>query len=185
MSYRRVEAVVVVLKWWYPTKSLRAGAVLGLSAIAGLGASVVIATAAAAPNTPHVAPPAPPPALSSAPSPQNSDVPGIAAIRPSLPDSGPQSPRISNADAAAFVMAHPPSETNTGAVRVSHVDFVTAAQLKTEGWDTGLADQRLLCRVQIEGTFTFPAPPGWHTRSGSVVYELFDARTGNLLLLKG
>ena len=55
---------------------------------------------------------------------------------------------------------------------------------RLNGASTGLPDDTPLCYVELTGDFTFSGPPGAepHFARG---FEVFDAKTGNLLLAGG
>ncbi|MHB8644604.1 MAG: hypothetical protein ACYDAR_02310 [Thermomicrobiales bacterium] len=44
-----------------------------------------------------------------------------------------------------------------------------------------MSPKRLLCYVQMRGTFTLGAPPPGHVGTNHTAYYFFDALTGNYL----
>ena len=114
----------------------------------------------------------------------NLDPVGIAAIRPTAGPQGPSVPAFTADDARAYVAAHPIPQAQGRPYSVTRVSFLSSGVVNTQlGVAAGVDDSRLLCVVELHGTFTMPkfpaGPPG---PTVSTYYQLFDARTGNLLL---
>lgn len=75
---------------------------------------------------------------------------------------------------------------------VTRVDFLTAAQLAAQrtGADSGLDPDRLLCYVEMSGTFHGDPPPSvnaqgtpvFHVSTYHTAFVVFDAHSGNLLI---
>jgi hypothetical protein len=65
------------------------------------------------------------------------------------------------------------------------VQFMTDAEFVARfGPEPGLAPDKLLCVVEVHGRFRPPGcPPGSTPRVYDVVYVVFNARTGNHLML--
>lgn len=77
--------------------------------------------------------------------------------------------------------------STSGQIVIEKIAFVTSREvsLTLKGERTGLPDDSLVCYVELQGAFTFPAPPGRAPGVVHKVYEVFDAHTGNLLMLGG
>lgn len=132
------------------------------------------------PPSPFPAPPTGPPAT---PNPAGQPLPGTAAIVPSIANAGPNVAAITAQDASAYAVAHPPSQANGTPVTVTNVSFMTYRDADARfHFGLFLAPDRLLCIVQVSGTFTVDGPSGY-TRASALAYQVFDAHTGNYLLL--
>jgi hypothetical protein len=130
--------------------------------------------------------PAAPPTVDAANRTSNKEVPGVPAIKPTLLSAGPNSPTFSNQDAINYATTHPFHARSSTPVSVTAVEFIAASQIKARfGWDSGLADDRLLCMVRLEGAFQVDSIPGRPAQTGRVFYQFFDAHTGNLLINSG
>lgn len=71
----------------------------------------------------------------------------------------------------------------SGPVVVQSVEFLTTAQVNSR-LNTKLLNQpmdKLLCLVQLSGSFSHEGPPGTTPQALRTIYQVFDARTGNLL----
>lgn len=75
--------------------------------------------------------------------------------------------------------------SSVGPLQVTGLDFVTAREVsgRLPGVSTGLADDRKVGFATIAGTFAFSGPPGSKPGTFSRVYAVFDATTGNLLIV--
>lgn len=128
------------------------------------------------------------------PAPPVNDVPmnlphaqqGIPAIAPRPELASSTGARFTAADVIQWVSTHQLNNQVAGspAAAVDSVEFMTAQQVsaRLHNESTGVADDVLLCFVQVHGTFqTFPPPgiPGMIYHTG---YLVFDAQTGNLLM---
>lgn len=114
--------------------------------------------------------------------------PGMPAIHPLLPEVS--TPRFTVADVQAYLKTHrfvggPPVKGTT--VGIISIQFITSEQASVlmHGKGTGLSPTAEVCYVKLRGPFTPVAPvaPG-AKQLPTVPYgvEIFDARTGNLLM---
>jgi hypothetical protein len=71
-------------------------------------------------------------------------------------------------------------------VHATDAKFLTSAEVsqRLDGATTGLADDAPLCFVEMQGDFTFAGPSG-ATPHFTRAFEVFDAKSGNLLLSGG
>lgn len=130
--------------------------------------------------SPFHAPPTGPPRT---PNPAGEPLPGTPAIVPSIVNAGPNVAAITPQDASAYVITHPPYQALGTPVTVANVSFLTYRDADAQiHFGVFLAPDRLLCIVQMSGTFTVDGPLGY-TRSSTLGYEVFDAHTGNYLVL--
>ena len=148
-------------------------------------------TAAAAPSTPVPGtggsrrPMGPP--LAGPGAPRRSDgVTGAPAIRPHLAPSGNTTPSFNAQDVVAYVKANGVGGKIDSSVpaTVEKVEFLSArvASTRLHTW-IGVQDDALLCLVTVRGSFSI-TPPGGGRRAGSnVAFLVFDAHTGNILIL--
>jgi len=133
------------------------------------------------PPSPFPAPPTGPPAT---PNPAGESLPGTAAIVPSIVNAGPNVAAITAQDASAYVVAHPLYQAHGTPVTVTNVSFMTYRDADAQlHFGLFLAPDRLLCIVQVSGTFTVDGPPGYVSPASTLAYQVFDAHKGNNLLL--
>lgn len=119
---------------------------------------------------------------------------GLPAIHPSIQTTDPLMPAFTADEAAQYVLKHPffGRLEPQGPITVTSVQFLTTAQdpRMLAGW---LEPDRLLCIVQVSGTFRFagapvldpsgtPRPP---VVTAGTAFQIFDAHTGNQLALGG
>jgi hypothetical protein len=73
-----------------------------------------------------------------------------------------------------------------GTVKVAKAKFMPskAASVALDGESIGLPDDALVCYVELHGKIDFAGPSGVVV-TFSRVYELFDAQSGNLLMVGG
>jgi hypothetical protein len=109
---------------------------------------------------------------------------GSPAIKPST--SG--MPSYSIDEVKRFVLAHPIGARNdkSGAVTIKRAEFMSSRDVSAilDGARTGFADDYMLCYVELSGNFTFPGPQNV-TRTYQRGFEIFDAQTGNFLMVGG
>ncbi|MGB8348150.1 MAG: hypothetical protein WCD86_24935 [Ktedonobacteraceae bacterium] len=114
--------------------------------------------------------------------------PGMPAIHPSLP--AVSMPRFTVADVQAYLKTHRfvggPSIKGT-TVGIISIQFITSEQASVlmHGEETGLSPTATVCYVKLHGPFTLAAPGATGARQLPTVpygVEIFDARTGNLLM---
>lgn len=109
---------------------------------------------------------------------------GIPAITPTIANAGPSTPAFTTQDATTYVTGHDVGAKvhATGAVTVVKVSFLLNRDSGTLfGTKLPLADDRLLCVVQVSGTVTVGVPGGGASATLPGAYEVFDAHTGNQL----
>ncbi len=116
-------------------------------------------------------------------------VPGAPAIRPTILGAAPNTPGFSEQDAADYVLHGHGVEEARGPISVGSVEFMAGATARSRlGIGTGgIADTRLLCVVELHGTFVYRTTPGETRppRRTTVFWKIFDAVTGNLLIEAG
>ena len=108
---------------------------------------------------------------------------GVPAIRPHLP----AIPAYTAEDARSYIQqTH--AQSAVGRVTVLRVLFIPNQDVcaRLQGESTGFAPETLVCFVELRGVF-YPLryPPGVHPFPSSYAYEVFDAQTGNLVMLNG
>lgn len=110
------------------------------------------------------------------------DFAGGPAITPRTAIVNNSTPTFTAQDATNFTLAHPPGEAHGTPITVVKVTFATSRDLVAQGAaDLGVSPTRLLCYVQISGTFVVGAPPPGHAGTSHTAYYFFDALTGNYL----
>jgi hypothetical protein len=91
-------------------------------------------------------------------------------------------------DVKQFVTAHPIRTSPDGAppATISRAEFMSSKQVSEllNGTRTGFPDDYMLCYVELAGAFTFSGPMG-ATRTYQRGFEVFDASTGNRLMVGG
>lgn len=113
---------------------------------------------------------------------QPNDFTGMPTIFPRIPNSDPAMPTFTAQDAANDALAHPPPQAHGTPITIVKVTFATHQQLVAQGaGDLGVSPTRLLCYVQMSGTFTVSAPPPGHAATKHTAYFYYDAHTGNYL----
>ena len=130
------------------------------------------------------APIPPPAALAPRPRPPQPGT-GVPALRAAQP--GQRSAAFTLGQATAYALAHPPYQLAARGKPTAQARFTTAAQLTTtipglSGLPSGSTP---LCYVELAGAFSIETPARPGQRPGVQVFrhafEIFDARTGNLL----
>lgn len=122
---------------------------------------------------------------------------GIPAIRPNTNTASTDSsaasldastPTFTTADVRAYIRTHSMPHTIAASSNpaVLQILFITsqAASGLLDGESTGLPDNTLVCYVELSGSYTFAGPNGANV-TFQKGYELFDAHTGNLLMVGG
>jgi hypothetical protein len=113
---------------------------------------------------------------------------GVPAITPrrQLSDAAAlTTPAFTAEDALAYVASHPVNTLQGQApATVVGAQFMTDAEYVARfGSEPGLAPNKLLCVVELHGTFRpMSAPPGVKPGIYHVVNMVFSARTGNFLM---
>ncbi|MEO7002411.1 MAG: hypothetical protein ABI068_11360 [Ktedonobacterales bacterium] len=99
---------------------------------------------------------------------------------------------IDSSSVASWVLSHPlPRATRNGSLArptgIQKIVFAKSQDISKllDGENMGVPDNTLLCYAQVSGVFEFPSP----SRGKEFVYhqgiEVFDATTGNLLMVAG
>lgn len=108
---------------------------------------------------------------------------GSPALKP-----GPTGSPYTLDDVREFVLAHPlgARTDKSSAVTITRLEFLTSKEVSPllKGATTGFADDYKLCYVELAGNFTFFGPQG-ATRTYQRAFEVFDAQTGNFLMMGG
>lgn len=146
----------------------------------GLGPRGPIGTAPPLPSVVNPGPPTGPPPTRN---PNSTDYPGGGpAITVRFPNSDPLTPAFTAQDAVDYVLQHPPTQAHGTPITVANVTFAMARDLVAQGAaDPGTKPDRLICYVQMNGTFAFGGPGGVGT--GHTAYYYFDAHTGYYLAI--
>jgi hypothetical protein len=107
---------------------------------------------------------------------------GRSAITPSLP--GVPSFRAEDARAYAESGRIPVGVARN--VHATEVKFLTSAEVsqRLDGANTGFPAETPMCYVEMQGDFTFTGPKGSDPHYDRA-FEVFDAKSGNLLLAGG
>jgi hypothetical protein len=91
-------------------------------------------------------------------------------------------------DVKRYVGTHPvrTSDARPRTYTITRAEFMNSKQVSDllSGARTGFPEDYMLCYVELAGTFTFSGPRG-ATRIYQRGFEVFDAHTGNLLMVGG
>jgi hypothetical protein len=112
-------------------------------------------------------------------------VPGAPAIRPTRPATDPATPAFTPQDVADYVNAYGAPYSLPGTpLTIESVQFLSNRDIEAR-FHTTIAhpDDALMCLVTFRGSFLAPAPGGVPHTQFPVEYRVFDAHTGNELLL--
>ncbi|GHO84596.1 hypothetical protein [Dictyobacter formicarum] len=114
--------------------------------------------------------------------------PGLPAIQPHLPSI----PSFTEDDVRNYIKSHSVASMRIGIQGepiVSQIQFLTNLEVNNffHGANPGLLDNQIVCLVKLEGDFRF-YPPALGGRAVSQIprdhiYQVYDARTGNLLMV--
>ena len=112
---------------------------------------------------------------------------GFPAITPRIVSNDPREPAITEQEVLDHFLAHPASGTGKiqtdGPSAVERVEFLPARDVHARlNLTTGRADDAPLCLVTVRGAFTRHGMRGMAPFHGNTVVQVYDARTGNLLL---
>jgi len=114
---------------------------------------------------------------------------GAPAIQPtrSVAASDLSTPAFTVQDVEQYISGNPMSRnlaisSKPTIVKITFITSQQASALLDESMD--LPDSALVCYVELSGTFTFPGPNG-ATATFHKGYEVFDAHTGNLIMVGG
>lgn len=118
--------------------------------------------------------------------PRNSIV-GLPAIRPTVSTNDPSIPAIAAKDVRTYLAGHDVGlkvHTN-GPVIVTDVQFMTTSAAKNALKDQTLPfeDTRLLCLAFLSGSFNVPSSNRATTTNSGTAIVIFDAHTGNTLMM--
>lgn len=112
---------------------------------------------------------------------------GSSGITPHIATTDPSTPTFTLADATDYVTRHPGVGNFDGTpITVGTGEFLTARQLATKyNFDETLnvPAGRLLCVVPLNGNFPAGGAPGSPVVILHHAYEVFDAHTGNLVVI--
>jgi hypothetical protein len=110
---------------------------------------------------------------------------GSPAIVPHLNEMNPNLPDYTAEDAKAYAQRVAPLQGGCLTPwSVANVQFMTDAEVTQQFQaDPGLAASALLCVVEVHGRFNTAESYSAEPRIFTTLYEIFDARTGNLLQL--
>jgi hypothetical protein len=111
---------------------------------------------------------------------------GATAITPTSKDT----PAFTKDDVIRYVKTHniPFNIASLSDISSVQVSFITSKEVndRLNRSNTNIPDNYLLCFVELTGKFEFPGPPDANGKPTLGVYqsayEVFDAKTGNLLL---
>ncbi len=111
---------------------------------------------------------------------------GVPAIHPRTTTAPAGTPAFTTADVEQLVKNTPmPKDMASWNPVIIRVTFLTSLQVSALLKDnTGVPDERLLCYVEMQGTFSFPTPSGTGV-TFQRGFEVFDAHSGNLLMSGG
>jgi hypothetical protein len=108
---------------------------------------------------------------------------GMTAIKANPGDPQP----FSKTDVVAYFKTHnlPRNAGTTAQFSVQSLEFITSAEVskRLEGVLTGLQDNERVGFVTLVGTFIFTGPPSAKPAFFRQAYAVFDAVSGNLLLV--
>ena len=114
---------------------------------------------------------------------------GVPAIRPRSAPDDPATPAFTAHEVVSYVETHPIADRvgRETSVTVARVEFLPrrAFPRRYPQLRPLAPDEALLCVVTLRGTFRVPAPPPVRAqgapRTTDIAWQVFDARTGNLL----
>lgn len=113
---------------------------------------------------------------------------GVPAIRLRTSPASTSIPAFTLQDAIDYVSTHPvPRAKLLASIVVTRGAFMTDGQLALllHGESTGLPSSTIVCYIEFHGDVQFLNGPPGTTPRFSKGYEVFDARTGNLLMWGG
>ncbi len=109
---------------------------------------------------------------------------GLPAIQPHLPGI----PTFTRDDVRGYIQEHGFQGGKIGSARqptITRILFITSREAceLMRGEYVGLPNDSLVCYVEFSGTFSVSGPAGTASVSGQHADEVFDARTGSLLIV--
>ncbi len=111
---------------------------------------------------------------------------GALGITPHIATTDPSTPSFTLADATDYVTHHPNVATDGTPITVGTAEFLTASQLAAKyniDETLNVSAGRLLCVVPMGGNFLAGGAPGSPVVTLHHVYEVFDAHTGNIIVI--
>jgi len=116
-----------------------------------------------------------------------SSAPGASAIRPTRPTTDPAAPAFTTQDVTDYVNANPIAQTVPGTKpTIESIQFLPNRDVNARfTTSTGRPDDALMCLVTLRGSFLVAGPAGEANIKSDVAYWVFDAHTGNELLIVG
>jgi hypothetical protein len=120
------------------------------------------------------------------PVPESSNT-GATAIRPTRSTTDPATPAFTTQDVTDYVDAHPIEQTVPGTKpTIESIQFLPNREVNSRfTTSTGRPDDALMCLVTLRGSFFEAGPAGGAGIKSDVAYWVFDAHTGNELLIVG
>lgn len=108
-----------------------------------------------------------------------------------IPRTRTGTPAFTVSDVRNYINTHPfpGGPTLSGKpLTITSIEFITSAvaSARLNGEDIGVPPGQLVCYVQLTGEYNpldVSVPPGFHLDTEDTATEIFDATTGNLLLL--
>ncbi len=112
---------------------------------------------------------------------------GFPAITPRIVSSKPTEPAMTAQDVIDYVLAHPVTGTGriqtAGPITVERVEFLPARAVHARlNAASGRSDEAPLCLVTVHGSFTLHGMRGMTPLRGTIVFQVYDAKTGHFLL---
>jgi hypothetical protein len=103
----------------------------------------------------------------------------------------PGTPAFTAKDVTQYINTHPfPAGPTLSRhpLSITSIEFITSATAsgRLQGESIGVPDKNVVCYVQLVGAYNpsfISAPPGFHFTTANTATEVFDATTGNLLVL--
>ena len=111
---------------------------------------------------------------------------GSPAITPHINARDPYAPTFTREDVIAWIGKNPiGSMIALEPPTLVKIEFTTAGDVMRQLYSsTGLPDSAPVCYVEFQGRFDSPHPPG-ATPVYTRAWEVFDGRTGNILMAGG
>jgi hypothetical protein len=134
---------------------------------------------------PSATPPPPPPPFLLPPPSARLTQPTVPQGIPAIAAKTSGTPSFTGQDARNYAQLklHPYRDLAAAPPKLQSVSFVTSGTIGSQlSLTTGLPDSALVCVITETGHFIVHGPPG-STMIGSTGYRIFDAHTGNLLIV--
>ncbi len=155
-----------------------------------IGYTTVVGRAATSRQATFPPPPSPPPGTAPFPKPNFTVVPptvgpqeGIPAITPTLKTTDPKAATFTEQDARNYIaQVRIKNHPEVPAPVITSVRFLTVAQVaSTLSLNVGFDTNELVCVVQLNESGTVAAPGSQQPKSYTIVFDIYNARTGYLL----